>query len=178
MKQQIMIAALFLIDKNDKTTTLEVKNMLYDAFKADNTFSISQKEVSDAMAELYVENGWERKMNKTMSVWFYEYSLPADKKSKIHTGQLGNIGFGRQNQNIPPTTINTVTMNSKISVLDSRNGEVVAYVSGKPQKNVQSFDKKTARRLCFNLFNDEEIGLTYDNINLCYVSYFNRNKTK
>ena len=86
-----------LWENSCKISSLEVKNALYDVFlnngnsiiqhlPLNDSFSISQSEVSMYMQELYIEHNWNRQLNKNNNAFaFYEYSLPVNMSIPINT---------------------------------------------------------------------------------------------
>ena len=86
-----------LWENSCKISSLEVKNALYDVFlnngnpiiqhlPLNDSFSISQSEVSMYMQELYVEHNWNRQLNKVNNTFaFYEYSLPVNMSIPVNS---------------------------------------------------------------------------------------------
>ena len=185
MKQAVLAMANLLMAQNGKTTTLEVKNSMY----AGTSYKPKQSEISNVMAELYVENSWNRNLNKTNSgIEFYEYSDPNQTVKTPVSGSNTIAGqvFGNNTSIVGPAILNQVVgqniarnnRNVTITIpqLDPKDGSTVCYISGKPEKYVQAHNRREGRKACFNKFEDTEIGLIYDNINNCSVEYFNKHK--
>lgn len=169
MKQQIYLMAQLLMLRNTRVSTLECKNAMHGAFSSDPTYSLTQKEVSSAMAELYAEHGWHRELNTTVaSVAFYEYSMQPVAAVAVAPA----VSTPAPASQPASQSSNTTTLKA----LDSANGSLVCYVAGKPDKFVQANDRNGAKKLCFQTYEDGEFGLTYNNLNVCTVDYFNKRK--
>lgn len=156
-----------LMLRNSRVSNKEIKDSMHGAFSSDPTFSLTQKEVSTAMTELYAEHGWHRELNTTAaSTAFYEYSLqpvaPVAVAPAVSTPAT------------QPASQSSNTTNLK--QLDPTNGSIVCYVAGKPEKFVQANDKNAAKKLCFQTYEDGEFGLTYNNLNTCAVAWYNKHK--
>jgi len=165
MKKTILTVALLLIDRFGKTSTKEVKDACHRLYSTDNTFSLTQTETSDAMADLYLSEGWHREINKSIpGVQYYDYSLPQTSQPVVATAPQAAPA---------PQPISQATPGNL--PLDAVHGNWVAYISGKYGKMVQGNDKNAAKKAVFAAYNNSEIGLTYDNINVCSVAYFNSN---
>lgn len=248
MKQTILAVATLLMQRFSKTSTKEVKDACHRLYN-DPTFALTQREVSDAMADLYSSEGWQRHLNTTSlpGIQFYEYSLPQakpvviidpvlatriealivnkfgfnanevsknknlfddlgldsldaielvmdmerefnmsipdDEVEKIKTvGEIIEYISGRQSGSsfVPQsgpmiTPASALALSVSTTALDPANGNWVAYISGKHGKYIQTHSKTNAKREAFQTYNPTEIGLTYDDINLCSVKYFNSN---
>ncbi len=163
--------AQLLMLRNGKTSTKEVKDSMHAAFSADPSYSLTQREVSDVMAELFVEQSWHREMNKNSvpNTMFYEYSEQPIQQAIVPATHAASGPATSPAAQPISTTI--------MAALDSANGGTVCYVSGQPMKYVQGNKPKNAMKHdCFQAFNDEVIGLSYNNLNVCSVDYFNKHK--
>lgn len=183
MKQLVLNMAQILMLRNGSTTTLEVKNALYDVFlgqgnpnrphaPVDSTFQLSQNEVSGYMNELYTENNWDRVMQSS-PVSHYSYSDPALTAVTPATSSATPAATSPASSPATSPATTTATPNA-LTALDAKDGAIVAYIAGQPEKRVQSATHKDARKLCFQTFNPTEIGLVYDDIRRCSVDYYNK----
>lgn len=155
-KQLVSLMAMFLIEKNGKTTTKEVKDAIHQ-LNYDPAFDLRQKEVHDLMAELYHETGlWSRDMYHDTSVSYYIYS------------------------NIAPADNQTIDLDDNLDASNSNTGvinnsELVGYIAGSPDKNLSTGStKKDTRRLTFQEYNPITPGLDYDNVRICTLEYFQK----
>jgi hypothetical protein len=164
LKQLILAAAVAIMQSNPsgRVTNLEIKNRLRDENKDDPSFFLTQQMVSDMMNDLADENNWSYELNVTTrpGVVFREYFDPTVDTMAAVLGSSSTPAIGY------PTNFGPQ--------LDASNGNVVAYVSGQPDKYVQASDRRTARHDAFNAFKGQVPGLDYDNINNCSVEYFNK----
>lgn len=183
MKLSIYKIAMFLMEKNGKTSNKEIKDVMHAANSDNPGFSLRQSEVSDVMNELFSEQSgaWLREYNTTTipGVTFYEYSLNPSFVTVGSAQQLTTSPSDGTVVNVTaPLVINTnnpsSTSTQLITPLDKANGELVCYVSKDKSKYVQGNTKKDVKKACFNAFNTSVIGLTYDNLNICRVDYFNK----
>ena len=179
MKKQVMAMAQMLMARNKKVSNKEVKDALHMLFAGDPTFSLKQSEVSEIMAELYVENDWLRELDKTShpGFTFYKYfekdapasGYPLDgQHTATATAPVVSAG------NVQTTQSSTPTKTGK--TLDENDGNVF-YVSGKPHLYVQHKGPiSTGRSKCLKAFDDQVPGLTGNNINTCSVKFYNKFK--
>lgn len=202
MKQLVLNMALIIIAQKGNTSTLEVKNALFDVFHGegnpngightpvDSTFRTSQKEISDLMGELYVEQNWNRVMNTSGPNHFYEYSIPSTVSQPLPVGVYASLAPATQqtvaaiiNDTFGPNTVPTpapiaaqpaATTTTKVPALSSANGDCVAYVKNHPELFIQGTDMKTVRRQCFQKHNPTQVGLSYDDIYRCSVARYNK----
>lgn len=160
MKNQILLMALIILERNQKVTTLEVKNALHRCFENDPTFSLTQKEVSAAMTELEAEQGWEHTLDTSTGFAFKVFTLNAALKNP-----LPDYAVAIQQITAAQSTTNK---------LDPANGDFVCYVSGYPNLYVQGNSLVGLKKACFNKFKTIVVPLNYDQLNPCSFKYFQK----
>lgn len=174
MKSNILSIAIILMDRYGKTSTKEVKDALHRLFQNDPTFQLTQKEVSETMEELYLEQSWERVLTTLTGtrISYYEYSLP----QAIQSTQ-------------PAQTLTVTQATVAGGKLDENAGDYVCYVSGHPEMFVQATQsagltkqdcKRSTRNLCFNGYKAAYKARTgrpldYNNLNFCTTKFYNKN---
>lgn len=176
MKSQILLMAQLLMARNVKVSNLEIKNAMHAAFNGDPTFSLRQSEVSSAMHELYVEQNWHRELNSVSvpGTPFYEYSAQPVVAIQPLPDAVIPVQSAVQTPSVNASASQPAAGTSKR--LDPINGNIVCYVKQDPAKYFQGHDRSSARKNCFQQYNDNIFGLVYDNINTCTVAYYNKHK--
>lgn len=187
MKQIVLNMAMIIMAQKGVTSTLEVKNSLFDVFRGegnptgighaplDPTFQTSQKEISDLMAELYVEQNWNRVMNTSGQHHYYEYSIPVQATAPLALPIVSAVPTPAPVNSFPSATPAAQPVaNTKVPALNAANGANVAYIAGKPHLLVQGDDMAVIRKKCFQTFNPTQVGLIYDDIRRCSINHYNR----